>query len=78
VLLDNLKEISEPPANGDARRRPPVSETERTRAALDRFYASLTPEQRTIMDQNIPRTAPPCLDDGPPSPYGRPRAAPGQ
>jgi len=56
---------------------PPPSEMENVRIATDRFYASLSAEQREIMDRNMPRPPPPCLDDGPPPGriYGKP---PGQ
>ncbi len=80
VLLDNLKESTEQPPTDEPRRRPRLNGTESTRAALDRFYASLTPEQRVVMDRTLPREPPPCLDAGPPSGsiYGRSRAKPPQ
>lgn len=61
-------------------RRPTPGEIEGVRIAADRFYASLSADQREIMDRNMPRPPPPCLDSGPPPAmiYGKPPAKPVQ
>ena len=77
AMLDRIRESSKSlEAAHAARRMPTPAEMEGVRVATDRFYASLSPEQRQVMDWNMPRLPPPCLDAGPPPfmIYGAPPA----
>jgi hypothetical protein len=79
AMLDRIRESSKSlEAAGAASRMPTPAEMEGVRVATDRFYASLSPEQRQVMDWNMPRPPPPCLDAGPPPfmIYGAPPAKP--